>query len=64
VYYNSEKIENNEIGGACSTYGEEEMSIQGFGGKPNGKRPLGRPGRRCEDNLKMDLQDRGGGGMD
>jgi len=25
-------------------------------GKPEGKRPLGRPGRRCEDNIKMDLQ--------
>jgi hypothetical protein len=25
-------------------------------GKPEGKRPFGRPGRRCEDNIKMDLQ--------
>jgi hypothetical protein len=25
-------------------------------GKPEGKRPLGRPRRRCEDNIKMDLQ--------
>ena len=24
--------------------------------KPEGKRPLGRPRRRCEDNIKMDLQ--------
>ena len=26
-------------------------------GKPEGKRPLGRPGRRWEDSIKMDLQE-------
>jgi hypothetical protein len=26
-------------------------------GKPEGKRPLGRPRRRWEDNIKMDVQD-------
>ena len=31
-------------------------------GKPEGKRPLGRPRRRWEDNIKMDLQKVGGGG--
>jgi hypothetical protein len=30
-------------------------------GKPKGKRPLGRPRRRWEDNIKMDLQEEGGG---
>ena len=30
-------------------------------GKPGGKRPLGRPRRRWEDNIKMDLQEIGGG---
>ena len=29
--------------------------------KPEGKRPLGRPRRRWEDNVKMDLQEVGGG---
>jgi CRISPR/Cas system-associated protein Cas7 (RAMP superfamily) len=33
-------------------------------GKPEGKRPLGRPRRRWESNIKMDLQDVGCGGMD
>ena len=28
--------------------------------KPEGKRPLGRPRRRWEDNIKMDLQEVGG----
>jgi hypothetical protein len=30
-------------------------------GKPEGKRPLGRPRRRWEDNIKMDVQELGGG---
>ena len=33
-------------------------------GKPEGRRPLGRPRRRWEDNIKMDLQEVGCGGMD
>ena len=34
-------------------------------GKPEGKRPLGRPRRRWEDNIKMDLQEMGlGYGLD
>jgi len=32
-------------------------------GKPQGKRPLGRPRRRWEDNIKTDLQEAGCGGM-
>ena len=30
-YCTGDQIEKNEVGGACSTYGEEEMRIQGFG---------------------------------
>jgi hypothetical protein len=33
-------------------------------GKPEGKRLLGRPRRRWEDNIKMNLQEVGCGGMD
>ena len=33
-------------------------------GKHQGKRPLGRPRRRREDNIKMDLQEVGCGGVD
>jgi len=32
--------------------------------KPGSKRPLGRPRRKWEDNIKMDLQEVGCGGMD
>jgi len=33
-------------------------------GKPEGKRPLGKPRRRWEDNIKMDIQEAGCGCMD
>jgi hypothetical protein len=33
-------------------------------GKPEGKRPLGRPRRRWVDNIKMDLRETGWDGMD
>ena len=33
-------------------------------GEPEGKRPLGRPRRRWEDNIKMDLKEVGCEGMD
>jgi hypothetical protein len=32
-------------------------------GKPEGKRPLGRPGRRWVDNIKMDIRETGWDGM-
>jgi hypothetical protein len=31
--FSGDKIEKNEMGGACSTYGGEESCIQGFGGE-------------------------------
>jgi hypothetical protein len=33
-------------------------------GKPEGKRPLGRPRRRCVDNIRMDLGEVGWGDVD
>jgi hypothetical protein len=33
-------------------------------GKPEGKRALGRPRRRCDENIEMDLREIGWGGMD
>jgi hypothetical protein len=48
-------------------YGAEARMGEGRGlhrvlvGKPEGKRPLGRHRRRWEDNIKMDLQEVGGG---
>jgi hypothetical protein len=59
----SDKIEN-EIGGVCSAYGEGRGVYRVLVGKPEGKRPLGRPIHRWEDNIKMNLQEVGCGGMD
>ena len=41
-----------------------ERRVQGFGGEPERNRPLGRPRRKWEDNIKMDLHEVGCGGMD
>ena len=47
------------MGGACSTYGGEDWCIQTLVRKPDGKRPLGRPRNRWEDNIKMHLKEVG-----
>ena len=52
------------MGGACGTYGERRVVYGVLVGKPEGKRPLGIPRRRWEDNIKLDLQEVGCGGMD
>jgi hypothetical protein len=44
--------------------GEERGVYKVLVGKPVGKRPVGRPRRRWEDNTKMDLQEVECGGMD
>jgi len=49
------------MGGACSTYVRVEMYTGFLWEKPEGKRPLGRPRRRCENNIKMDIQEVGWG---
>jgi hypothetical protein len=43
-------------GKVCGTNGAEEECIRILVGKPEGKRPLGRPRRRRVDNIKMDLR--------
>ena len=52
------------MGGACSTCGRKERRIQALVGKPEGKRPFGRPRRIWEDNIKIDLQEVECWGMD
>jgi hypothetical protein len=49
--------------GHVARMGEERKVYKVFVGKPEGKRPLGRPRRRWEDGIRMDLRDllRGGG---
>jgi hypothetical protein len=59
-----DQIEKNEMGGACSKYGREEMCLKVLVPKPEGSRPLGRPRHRWEDTIKRDVQELGCGGMD
>jgi len=44
--------------------GERRGVYRALVGKPEGKRPLARPGHRWKDNIKMDIQELGCGGMD
>ena len=48
--------------GHVAHVGEGRGVYRALVGKPEGKRPLGRPRRRWEDNIKMDLQEVGGCG--
>jgi hypothetical protein len=49
--------------GRVEHIGEKRHAYRTFLGKPEGRRPLGRPRRRWEDNITMDLRDAGWGGM-
>ena len=50
--------------GHVARMGEERGVYRFLVGKPEGKRPLGRPRRRWVDNIRMDLQEVGCGDMD
>jgi hypothetical protein len=52
------------VGGTCSTYGEESKVYKVLVGKPEGKRPLGRPRRGCEYGIRIDLGKSGWGGVE
>jgi hypothetical protein len=79
-YYSGDQSEKNEMGGACSTCGREDIiqvikarrmrwaghvaragertgAYRVLVGKSKEKRPLRRPRRRWEDNIKIDLQE-------
>ena len=53
------------MGEACSVYGGEKRGVYRIlVGKTDGKRLLGRPRRRREDNIRIDLQEVECGGVD
>jgi hypothetical protein len=52
------------MGRAVAPIGEKRNAYRILAGKPEGKRPLGRPRRRCVDIIKMDLREIGCDGMD
>jgi hypothetical protein len=51
-------------GGGGGGGGENRVAYRILVGKTEGKGPLGRPRRRCKDNINMDLQEMRCGGMD
>jgi len=50
--------------GKVARMGEESGTYRVLVGKPEGKRPLGRPRLRCVDNIRMDFQEVGCGFVD
>ena len=52
------------LAGHVARMGEERGVYRVLVGKPEGRRPLGRPRRRWVDNIRMDLQEVGCGYMD
>ena len=50
--------------GHVARMGERRGAHTALVGKPEGRRPLGRPRSRWEDNIKMDLREVGWGGTD
>jgi hypothetical protein len=44
------------VGGTCGTHGGGERCLGGCGWESRRKRPPGKPRRRWEDNIKMDLR--------
>jgi hypothetical protein len=63
-YYYADQIKENEVGGACGTHGRGENVYGVLMGKPEGKRPLGRPRRGWDDGIRMDLREIGWGSVD
>jgi hypothetical protein len=58
------KVKDDEVVGAYSSNVEKRNAYRLLVGKPEGKRPLGRPRRRWVDNIKVDLLEIGWGGVD
>jgi len=47
------------VGGTCGTRGEGRGVYRVLVGRPEGKRPLGRPNRRWDSNIKLNLRETG-----
>jgi hypothetical protein len=57
-------IRKLEGGGTCGTHGKEDEMYNILVAKPEGKQPLGRPRRRWEDGIRMDLREIGWGSVE
>jgi hypothetical protein len=52
-------LKENEVGWTCGTHGEGRGVYRVLVGGPEGKRPLERPTHSWEDNIRLDLRERG-----
>jgi hypothetical protein len=50
-------VEKDGMGKVCSTHGKKRNAYRILVGKPEGKRPIGRPRRRWEYNITMDIRE-------
>jgi hypothetical protein len=50
-------VKENEMVRACSTHDDLKDAYSALVGKPEGKRPVGRPGRRWDGNIMIDLRE-------
>jgi hypothetical protein len=50
-------IVKDGMGRACGTHGEVRNAYKILVGKPEGKRSLGRPRHRWEDNIRVDIKE-------
>jgi hypothetical protein len=55
-------VKENEIAGHVACTEEERDTYKILAGRPEGRKPLGRPRGRWEDNITMDPQEVGWGG--
>jgi hypothetical protein len=61
---NYHEVEEDEMGGTCSTNGENRNAYRLLVANPEGRRPLGRPRRTWLPNIRMDLVEVGWGDVD
>jgi threonyl-tRNA synthetase len=53
----NDQVKEDKLGWTCRTHGEARIEYMILVGKSEGKRPLGSPRLRWEDNIKMDLRE-------
>ena len=56
-YRSGNQVKKTEMVGHVTHMGERRGAHRVLVGKPEGRRPLDRPRRRWEDNIKMDLRE-------
>jgi hypothetical protein len=54
--YFGDQIMKTEMGSECSTFGERKHAYRVLVGKPERRRPLERPRRKWDNNIKKDLR--------